>query len=174
MFLTFAKIGAFTFGGGLAMLGILQEEVVNRHGWATEDELLDYYAISQCTPGIIAVNTATFIGYKHHGIPGAIVTTAGVVFPSLVIIMIIAAFIKNFMQYEIVQHIFAGIRVAVAVLIVNAVFTMGKKSVTDAVGIAAAAVSCILSFVFSLSPVWLVIAGALAGLISKHIKEARK
>ena len=90
MFLTFARIGGFTFGGGYAMLPMLQKEVVNGRHWATDEELMDYYAIGQCTPGIIAVNTATFVGYKNRGIPGAIAATLGVIAPSLVIIMIIA------------------------------------------------------------------------------------
>ena len=94
LFLTFARMGAVTFGGGYAMLPILQREVVEKHGWATEDELMDYYAIGQCTPGVIAVNTATFIGYKINGLSGAVMATAGIIFPSLVIITIIAAFIQ--------------------------------------------------------------------------------
>ena len=98
MFLTFARIGGFTFGGGYAMLPMLQKEVVNGRHWATDEELMDYYAIGQCTPGIIAVNTATFVGYKNRGIPGAIAATLGVIAPSLVIIMIIAAFISNFIE----------------------------------------------------------------------------
>ena len=98
LFITFAKIGAFTFGGGYAMLSILQREIVEINHWATEDEMLDYYAIAQCTPGVIAVNTATFIGVKHRGVIGGIVATFGVVLPSIIIILIIAAFIKNFLE----------------------------------------------------------------------------
>ena len=89
MFLAFAKIGAVTFGGGYAMLPILQRDIVNKHGWATDDELMDYFAIGQCTPGIIAVNTATFIGYKNKGILGGIFATLGVVSPSVLILSII-------------------------------------------------------------------------------------
>lgn len=110
MFLTFARIGGFTFGGGYAMLPMLQKEVVNGRHWATDEELMDYYAIGQCTPGIIAVNTATFVGYKNRGIPGAIAATLGVIAPSLVIIMIIAAFISNFIELSFVSSAFAGIR----------------------------------------------------------------
>ena len=95
MFLTFAKVGVMTFGGGYAMLPILEREVVQNKKWATEEELMNYFAVGQCTPGVIAVNTATFIGYKYRGIPGAILATAGVIFPSLVIIIIIAAFLQN-------------------------------------------------------------------------------
>lgn len=110
LFIVFAKIGGFTFGGGYAMLPILQREVVENRNWATSEELMDYYAIGQCTPGIIAVNTSTFIGYKRKGIIGGIVATIGCVFPSLVIIMIIAAFINSFTHIVWVQHALAGIR----------------------------------------------------------------
>ena len=127
LFLTFAKIGVCTFGGGYAMLPILQREVVEK-GWATEEELTDYYAIGQCTPGIIAVNTATFIGHKYKGIWGGILATLGVVFPSLIIITIIAAFLKNFAEYPVVAHALAGINAAVVALIAASVFKLGKST----------------------------------------------
>ena len=91
LFMAFARIGAFTFGGGYAMLPMLQKEVVEKYHWATEDEIMDYYAIGQCTPGIIAVNTATFVGYKTAGIPGADLATLGMITPSIIIITVIAA-----------------------------------------------------------------------------------
>ena len=121
LFYTFAKVGVMTFGGGYAMLPILQREVVENKGWATEEELADWFAIGQCTPGIIAVNTATFIGQKHRGWLGGIVATLGVVFPSLVIISILAGLITNFSHLAWVQNAFAGIQVCVCVLIFNAV-----------------------------------------------------
>ena len=116
LFYTFAKVGVMTFGGGYAMLPILQREVVENKGWATEEELADWFAIGQCTPGIIAVNTATFVGQGLAGSIGGIVATLGVVFPSLIIITVIAAFIQNFAHLAIVQNAFAGIRVCVCVL----------------------------------------------------------
>lgn len=174
LFATFFKIGAFTFGGGYAMLSILQREIVDNHNWATEEELLDYYAIAQCTPGVIAVNTATFIGVKHRGILGGIVATFGVVLPSLIIILIIAAFIKNFLEYEIVTHIFGGINAAVAALIVDAIITISKKSIVDKVCIALAAASFILSVFFDVSPVLIVLGGAAMGLILKGRKRGIK
>ena len=116
LFWAFCKIGGLTFGGGYAMLPMLQKEVVENNKWATEKELLDYYAVGQATPGIIAVNTATFVGYKQKGIIGAAIATWGVVFPSLVIIMTIAGFIDNFSDLNIVEHAFSGIRIAVCVL----------------------------------------------------------
>ena len=131
LFWTFAKVGVMTFGGGYAMLPILQREVVEKKGWATEDELADYFAIGQCTPGIIAVNTATFVGQKNGGIPGGILATLGVVFPSLVIITLLASVIQTFAELAVVKHAFAGIRICVCVLIFNAVLKLGRKAVVD-------------------------------------------
>ena len=121
LFWTFCKIGALTFGGGYAMLPIIQREIVENKKWSTEKEILDYYAVGQCTPGVIAVNTATFIGYKLRGITGGIIATIGVVFPSLIIILTIASFLQNFADMAIVQSAFAGIRVAVVALIITTV-----------------------------------------------------
>ena len=173
LFLTFAKVGVMTFGGGYAMLPILQREVVEKRGWATEDELMDYYAIGQCTPGIIAVNTATFVGQKQAGVLGGIFATLGVVFPSLVIITIIAAFIQNFAHLPAVQSAFAGIRVCVCVLILNAVVKLWKKSVVDwkTLLIFVAVFAC--SVFLSISPVIYVLAAAIAGIIVKEL-ETRK
>ena len=131
LFLTFAKVGAMTFGGGYAMLPILQREIVEGKGWATEEELADYFAIGQCTPGIIAVNTATFVGRKKDGIPGGVAATLGVVFPSLVIISLLAGVITRFSELMWVKNAFAGIRVCVCVLIFNSVWKLGKKAVID-------------------------------------------
>ena len=127
LFLTFAKVGVCTFGGGYAMLPILQREVVEKKGWATDEELTDYFAVGQCTPGIIAVNTATFIGQKYGGVAGGIVATLGVVFPSVVIISILAGLISNFADLAWVKNAFAGIQVCVCVLIFNAVLKLLKS-----------------------------------------------
>ena len=140
LFLTFAKVGVMTFGGGYAMLPILQREVVEKKGWATEEELMDYFAIGQCTPGIIAVNTATFIGQKFKGVFGGIFATLGVVFPSLVIISLLAGVIEAFSHIAWVQHAFGGIRICVCVLILNAVVKLLKKAVVDKVTLAIFAV----------------------------------
>ena len=128
LFFTFARIGVCTFGGGYAMLPILQREIVKKRHWATDEELTDYFAIGQCTPGIIAVNTATFIGHKYKGIAGGILATLGVVFPSLIIITIIAAFLQNFASYPVVAHALAGINAAVVALIAVSVFKLGKST----------------------------------------------
>ena len=150
LFSSFARIGGFTFGGGYAMLPMLQKEVVEKRQWATEDEMLDYFAIGQCTPGVIFINTATFIGYKQKGIPGAIAATVGSVFPSLCIVMFIAAVLKNFAELAVVQHAFAGIRVVVSVLILNAVMGLRKKSIVDklCVVIAAAGFGVLIGALF--------------------------
>ena len=132
LFLTFAKVGVCTFGGGYAMLPILQREVVEKKGWATEEELTDYFAIGQCTPGVIAVNTATFIGQKFRGNLGGTIATLGVVFPSLVIITLIAAFLTNFAEIPVVRHALAGINAAVVALIAVSVLKLGKSTVKDA------------------------------------------
>lgn len=171
LFFTFFKIGAFTFGGGYAMLELMKAELCARKKWVSEEDLLDYFAISQCTPGVIAVNTATFVGRNVKGVLGGILATLGVVTPSVIIITIIASFLKSFAQYEITQHVFGGIRVIVAVLVVNAVFTMGKSAVKDKICLALAAISCALSFIFDLSPIYFVISGAILGLTIKRKNE---
>ena len=131
LFFTFAKIGLCTFGGGYAMLPILQRELVDNKGWATEEELADYYAVGQCTPGVIAVNTATFVGYNRMGWLGGVVATLGVVFPCLVIIMAIAAFLSNFMHLDVVVHAFNGVRAGVVALILSSVLKLLNTSLVD-------------------------------------------
>lgn len=173
-FIVFARIGGLTFGGGYAMLPILQKEVVEKRGWATEAELLDYYAIGQCTPGIIAINTATFIGYRKNGFWGGVAATLGVVFPSLIIISMIAMFMTHFADYKLVQDAFMGIRVCVCVLILNAVRSFMKKSIIDKWSL------LIFLFVFigvtvtSLSPVEFIIAAGVCGLGIKRWGGASK
>lgn len=174
IFLTFARVGGLTFGGGYAMLPILQKEVVEKRGWVSEADVMDYYAISQCMPGIIAVNTSLFIGHKIKGARGSVMAALGVVFPSLVIIMIIAAFISSFAHLPVVQNAFAGIRVCVFVLIVNAIMKLGKKSVTDWVSGAICLAVLLLSFLTDVSPVLLVVASGLAGVLYMGRKGAEK
>ena len=170
LFLTFARIGGLTFGGGYAMLPILQREVVEKRHWATEEELMDYYAIGQCTPGIIAVNTATFVGQGLAGSIGGIVATLGVVFPSLIIITVIAAFIQNFAHLAIVQNAFAGIRVCVCVLIFNAVV----KAVVDKPTLVICLLVILGSALTEFSPIVFVILAAAAGIILKNKEAASK
>ncbi len=175
LFLVFAKIGVCTFGGGYAMLPILQRELVETRKWATEEELADYYAVGQCTPGIIAVNTATFVGRNLAGIPGGIVATLGLVFPSVVIILVIAAFLSNFMDLPWVIHAFHGIRAGVAALILTSVIKLIRNAVIDwptriiyAAALALAAWGIFFTPPAALewltSPVFLVICAGAAGL----------
>ena len=164
MFLTFCRIGGLTFGGGYAMLPMLQREVVEKYQWATEEELMDYYAIGQCTPGIIAVNTATFVGYKKRGVLGAICCTLGVVFPSLCIITVIAAFLKNFQDIIYVQQAFAGIRVAVCALILDAIVKLWKKNVKSIWGIALFLIVLAVMILLDVSPILVVIGAAVVGI----------
>ena len=165
LFLTFAKVGVMTFGGGMAMLPILQREVVEDKGWATDEELVDYFAIGQCTPGIIAVNTATFVGQKQAGILGGIAATLGIVFPSLVIITALAGVINSFSHLAWVQHAFAGIRVCVCVLIFNAVVKLWKKSVVDKMTLALYIIILAASLLLDWSPVIFVVFAAFSGII---------
>ncbi|MDE6932272.1 MAG: chromate transporter [Oscillospiraceae bacterium] len=169
LFLTFAKVGVMTFGGGYAMLPILQREVVENKGWATEEELTDYFAIGQCTPGIIAVNTATFIGQKNKGIPGGIIATLGLVFPSLVIISMLAGVITQFSHLAWVNHAFGGVRVCVCILILNAITKLYKKSVIDIPTTLIFFLVFGLSAWLSCSPVWFVLAAAVAGIVLKNV-----
>lgn len=174
LFFTFARIGAFTFGGGYAMLPMLQSEIVKKKHWATEDDLLDYFAVGQCTPGVIAVNTASFIGYYKKGIPGCICATAGVIAPSIVIILVIATLLTNFADLPVVQHALAGIRIAVCVLILQAVIKLFKSGVKDRVGIVVFAAALILA-VFDVVPtIAVVIAAAVAGIAAKTLEARRK
>jgi len=173
-FFTFCRIGGLTFGGGYAMLPMLQKEVVERNHWATEDELMDYFAIGQCTPGVIAVNTATFIGYKNRGVLGAIFATVGIVFPSVVIVVIIAACLQNFAHIVLVQQAFSAIRVVVGVLIVNAVYKMWQKTVIDKVCGTLAVLGFLASAMFHVSPVGLVFAAGIFGVLYPAWKGVQK
>lgn len=167
LFYLFAFIGGTTFGGGYAMLPILQREIVEKRHWATDEELMDYYAIGQCTPGIIAVNTATFIGYKQFGILGGIVATMGVVAPSIVIITIISIFLTNFADIPQVQWAFDGIRAAVVVLILDSVIKLGKKSNKDVYCWIIFLVIMCCSLFLDVSPILLVVAAGVAGYVLK-------
>ncbi len=167
LFFTFAKMGVMTFGGGYAMLPILQREVVDNKDWASEEEIMDYFAIGQCTPGIIAVNTATFIGQKQKGAVGGIAATLGLVFPSLVIISALAGVIEAFSHIAWVQNAFGGIRICVCVLILNAVVKLYKKAVVDKATFAIFLLVTLGSTLTNLSPVIFVVIAAVLGIALK-------
>lgn len=173
LFLVFAKLGVMTFGGGMAMLPMLQRELVDNKHWCTEEELGDYYAIGQCTPGIIAVNTATFVGNKLGGKTGGIIATAGMVFPSLIIISFLASLIEKYSHYQVVTSAFAGIQVAVCVLILNSVFKLAKSSVIDKLTAVIFIAVLLASYFISITPVVFVLIAAIIGIIAKQ-KEVSK
>lgn len=165
LFITFAKIGVMTFGGGYAMLPILQRELVENKGWTTEEDIADYFAIGQCTPGIIAINTATFVGTKQKGIIGGIVASLGMVFPSLVIITLIATVLTTFSELAIVKHAFAGIRVAVCVLIFNSVLKLMKSAIKDYYSLFIFIGIFLVALFSSISTVYLIVASAVLGIV---------
>lgn len=191
LFWTFAKIGVCTFGGGYAMLSILQRELVEKRDWTTEAELSDYFAIGQCTPGIIAVNTATFVGYKLKGPVGGVVATLGLVFPCLVIIMLIAAFLQNFAELPVVIHAFNGVRACVCALILSSVLKLRKSTVVDVPTVIIFVVVAVLAVVgnfvtfpagtalavvmgFVTSPIVLVVLAGVTGLCVRAAKGGLK
>ncbi|HIZ94015.1 chromate transporter [Flavonifractor sp. An112] len=191
LFWTFAKIGVCTFGGGYAMLPILQRELVEKRDWTTEAELSDYFAIGQCTPGIIAVNTATFVGHKLKGPVGGVVATLGLVFPCLVIIMLIAAFLQNFAELPAVIHAFNGVRACVCALILSSVLKLRKSTVVDVPTVIIFVVVAVLAVVgnfvtfpagtalavvmgFVTSPIVLVVLAGVTGLCVRAAKGGLK
>lgn len=176
LFVSFFKIGLFTFGGGYAMLPMIQREIRDKHGWCTEEELLDYYAIGQCTPGVIAVNCASFVGYKVKGTPGSLLATCAVVLPSLFIITVIAACIQSFAEYAAVQHALAGIRVAVSVLVLKTVIQLAKKSIRSAFSAIVCLLALCMSLVFHVSSVYIVVSAIALGILYGTVfkKEGEK
>ena len=180
LYLTFVRIGCVTFGGGYAMLPILERELVDKRGWATMDDLRDYFSIGQCTPGIIALNVSTFIGEKRAGTVGALVSTGGFLTGPIAIILVIAAFLTNFASYPLVQHAFAGIRVCVCVLILQAVLRLWKKSVVDAFTLILYLVIFFLNSFTSLLPiripaaVLVILAGAAGVIVSMNNRKGGK
>jgi chromate transporter len=179
LYWTFFKIGSFTFGGGYAILPILERELIRRKGWTTMDEVMDYYTVAQVTPGVIAINVSTFIGYKLKGIPGAIISTLAFVSPSCVIITLIAAFLSSYRQVSLVQHAFGGIRVAVGALVLDTVIKMIRGFYRDSKALILFAVTLGVSAIFSPSPAFVVIGAGIAGFIlyrpkrkGPHISES--
>lgn len=165
MFVSFFKIGLFTFGGGYAMIPMIQKEVVDNKKWITEDEMMQYFSLSQCTPGVIAVNTATFVGAKKKGVLGAIFSTLGVITPSILIITVLAYALTKFSHIPFINHAFAGIRPAVASLIFMSFIKILKSSVKNYLQVIVCIISFILVAFFNISPVYIVIIGIVYGLL---------
>lgn len=169
----FFKLGIFNFGGGYALLPLLQKEFVEKRGWATEEEMTDYYAIGQCTPGAIAVNVSTFIGYKIKGILGGIIATFGFISPALIIIFIIATVLNNFSDIPAVQSAFAAIRVCVFVLILSAVIKLAKKSIVDVITLVICLIVLGLAIFTEISLFSYVIMAGIVGIIVGLIRQKK-
>ncbi len=165
LYITFFKLGAITFGGGYAMMPVLERELVQKKKWITSEDILDYYAISQVTPGIIAVNVSTFVGFNRRGVAGGAIATAGIVTPSIIIITCIALFISNFESIVIVQKALAGINVAVTALLTYAVVNFAKKSIKKWWGILFYAAAFIAIFFYKVPSVCVIIFAAIAGIV---------
>lgn len=168
LFWTFFKIGLTTFGGGYAMLPILQHEIVEKRKWATNEELTNYYAIGQCTPGVISVNTATFIGYKRKGIIGGIIATLGIISPSIIIILLIANLISSFADFPLTQHIFAGVKVCVSALIISAILKLWKNGIVDKLSFIIFLIILLSSVIWKVSPIFLILIAGIMGMLKKE------
>lgn len=173
LYLAFVKIGAFTFGGGLAMMPIMQRELIEKRGWVTEEELIDYFAIGQSTPGIIAVNVATFVGYKRLGWFGGIIGTLGVVTPSWVIIMLLAGAISSVDKYPLAQKALRGINVAVAALLTSVIVKFSKKTIKNVWNAFFMLLSFVLIYFFKVQSVWIIIAALVTGSLLTLYRQKR-
>ena len=165
LYLAFLKIGTFTFGGGLAMMPIMQRELIERRGWLTEEELIDYFAIGQSTPGIIAVNVATFVGYKRLGWFGGIIGTLGVVTPSWVIIMLLAGAISSVDKYPMAQRALRGINVAVAALLTSVIVKFSRRTIKNIWNALFMLLAFVLIYFFKIQSVWIIIAALVIGCL---------
>lgn len=173
LYLAFVKIGAFTFGGGLAMMPIMQRELIEKRGWLTEEELIDYFAIGQSTPGIIAVNVATFVGYKRLGWFGGIIGTLGVVTPSWVIIMILAGAISSVDKYPLAQKALKGINVAVAALLTSVIVRFSKKTIKNLWNAFFMLLAFVLIYFFKVQSVWIIISALIIGSLLTLYRQKR-
>jgi len=169
IFISFFITGATTFGGGYSMLPILTKEIVIKRGWIGEIEILDYYSISQCLPGLIAVNTSLFIGKKLRGIPGAVVAMLGIITPSIIVIVVIASLYVNFIEIPVVGSMFAGIRIAVGALITGTVIRLIKQSVKKLPHLLLFAGAFLLMIFSNLSPIWVVVFAAPIGILLERV-----
>jgi chromate transporter len=160
---TFIKIGVMTFGGGYAMLPVLDRELIRKKGWLDMDEVMDYYTIAQVTPGIIAVNVSTFVGYKRKNFFGGLLATVSFVLPGVTMMIVTGLFIRHFAEYEGVQHAFAGIRLAVGALILDTVLKLCKGVFKNFRGILLFVIAFVLSAIFSTSPVFIILGAGAAG-----------
>ena len=173
LYFSFAKIGTFTIGGGLAMMPMMQAELIEKRKWITDEELIDYYAVGQSTPGIVAVNVATFVGYKQMGIIGGIFATLGMVTPSLVIIMILASLINSINDFPIIQKALKGINVAVAALLTSTIINFMKKTIRKFTNAIFLLISFLLVFVLKLPSFWIILFALLIGVVLTYLEKKR-
>ena len=173
LYAAFFRMGALTFGGGYAMLPMIEREVVDKHKWATMEEVMDYYAMSQCTPGVIAVNVATFIGYKNMGVLGGIVATLGVITPSVILISLIASLLQTFYDNRFVKAAFQGIGVAVCAILVQAVLKIGKAGLVDKFTWILAIVCFLTAWHLQIPTIIVIVVSGIVGIIYKIICEKR-
>lgn len=174
LYLAFVKIGAFTFGGGLAMMPIMQRELIERRGWITDEELIDYFAIGQSTPGIIAVNVATFVGYKRLGVFGGIIGTLGVVTPSWVIIMLLAGAISSVDKYPLAQKALKGINVAVAALLTSVIVKFSKKTIKNIWNALLMLLAFVLIYFFKVQSVWIILTSIIIGCLLTLYRQKKQ
>lgn len=174
IFTTFFKIGLFTFGGGYSMLPLLNKEVAQNRKWATEDEIMDFYSVSQCLPGIIAINTSIFVGYKVKGVPGGVMAAMGAVAPSLIIILIIASCISNFLDIEYVQYALAGVRIGVCAIVTHTIIEMFRKNIQDYFTCILFIAAFIASFVYDVSTIIMILSFSLVGYGLLQVKKGMK
>lgn len=174
LFITFFKIGAFTFGGGYAMIPLISREVVDNKNWMTEEEILEVVAIAESSPGPIAINAATFVGYKVAGFWGAILSTLGVVLPSILIIMTISLVLQEFKDSQLVTKAFAGIRIGVLALIVKALWTMYKQANKSIFSYLIMFIAFMLVAIFKVNVLLVILISAFLGLVSSTIISRRK
>lgn len=165
LYYTFAKIGTFTIGGGLAMMPMMQRELIEKRKWITEEDLIDYYAVGQSTPGIVAVNVSTFVGFKQAGILGGIVSTIGMITPSLIIIMILASLINSISEYPYVQKALRGINVAVAALMTWVIINFARKTIKNLENAVFMLLGFGLVFFLKIPSFWIILSALLIGVI---------
>ena len=165
LFWSFFKIGCVLFGGGYTVLPLLQREFSEKRSFATNEELADYFALSQCTPGIIAVNVAVYIGYKRQKAPGALFSALGIILPSFIIITLISSLIFRFSDIPVVAHTFAGLRIAVCVIILNAVIKLIKSGAKNIFYFIVFGISFLAVIIFNISPVFIILSGGILGVI---------
>lgn len=173
LFLTFLQIGATTFGGGYAMVPLIQREAVEKKRWITDEDVLDIVAIAESTPGPIAVNSATFVGFHTAGVPGAVCATLGVVLPSFLIILLVALFLRQFQDLKLVKYAFVGIRAAVLALVLSAVWKLGRQSGWTVFSGCVTAAAFALALIPQIDVLWVIAGAAAAGIVYQTVR-ARK